>query len=97
MSLLFRRFLRVTGRAGPGALSVQPQLGATAGCGPCHTAALRAVVPLAPSLGESSLRCSGGSTAESPLSLGQAVLSYRELEKQPVSADTQELSGFTLR
>lgn len=61
-------------------------------CAPRPTAALGAVEPLAPSLAEPSLPCSGGSAAEGRSSLGQVV----PLQGAGKADDTQKLSGFML-
>lgn len=93
MCLLFRHFLHVTGCAGPGVLSGQGQLGATTGCALWSLSHCSSVSPAAsaPSLSEASLWCSGGSTAEGCLSLGQVVLSYRGLERQPIPRNSLDL------
>lgn len=107
-SLLFSYFLCVIDRAGPDVLSLMsctPPARSHHGLCPVVLVMLqlrKQRCRLLPgcwglSLGESSLRCSGGSSADSRLSLGQALLSFRGLEKRTVSGETQNVSGFMLR
>lgn len=108
-SLLFRHFFCITDRAGPDVLSVMsctPPARSYHGLCPvvlvilqlCKQRCLSLPVCWGLSLGESSLWCSGGSADDdSHSSLGQAVISYRDLEKQTVSAEAQNFSEFMLR
>lgn len=107
-SLLFRHFLCAIDRAGPDVLSVTsctPPPHSHHGLCPVVLVMLqlhKQQCRLLPgcwglSLSESSLPRSGGSTADCRLSLGQALLSFREMEKQTVCAGTQNFSGFMLR